>query len=531
MPRIRPQRLTWRLPLIVVAVTTVVIAIVALLAGATISHVLTSSVDERLHEAAAHVRLTSPGAGLPGDAGSTTLGPQGDGEGATAGGDSPTLGGDQAGDAGGQAAEGDGRPPHGAPDSLERPGANAGTIHVVVTPDGVWAGRLTRTLEVDPLSLTQARALQRAATAQPTTQSVPHLGKYRVLRTTRGDATVIVALPLSERDAMLRTFALWGAVYAVLALAVAWVVARWRTRAALAPLAEVTRTAAAVSGHDLTRGAEVPARVDAAIAESDSEAGDVARALNVAFDHIEQALRERTDTEASLAQFVADASHELRTPIATISGYAQLLSRPDLDADEAAQAISRIRSESTRMSALVNNLLMLARLDAGAGVDMTLVPLTGLVVDAVADAGIRAPDHPITLDLHPDAMDAQVMGDEDKLRQVFANLLSNACQHTPAGTAIDVRMYRLFAEGGDRWGVDVADHGPGIPEAVRDTLFDRFTRADTARSRSESAGLGLAIAHTIVAALGGELTVASDESGATFTVTLPVAEDAPALPR
>lgn len=488
-----PARLTRRLPLLVVAITTAAILVIAVVAGALLTHVLTAGVDNDLRQALSRVEQ-----GLPlVDPHHSAAAP-------------PPHG---------HAPQGKEHGHHEAPGSLERIGTLAGAIHIIRTPEATQAGRLSPQLSVQPLSTAQTTALLRASADHPRSILVPGLGKYRALATTKETTRIIVALPLEGRDAMVTSFATTGAgLYAVVAV-LAWGFSRWRTRRALAPLAEVTRTAREVSDLDLTTRAEVPKRVDTTIANSDTEAGEVARALNIALDNIESALVERQATETSLQRFVADASHELRTPVATISGYAQLLSRLNLD-PQAHQAAERIRAESARMGNLVADLLLLARLDAGARLVLEPVALTDIVVETVADAGIRSPDHPLSLDIASDVADATVVADADRVRQILTNLLTNACQHTPAGTEVAVRCYRGTHDGAAAVLIDVADAGDGIPAELVDTLFERFTRADSARSRSKSTGLGLAIAHTLATAMGGGLQVKSSTAGATFTLAL-----------
>ena len=243
-----------------------------------------------------------------------------------------------------------------------------------------------------------------------------------------------------------------------------------------------------------------------------------------------------------MRQFVADASHELRTPLASIRGYTELIRREGADADlpeEATYALERVHSESVRMTALVEDLLLLARLDAGRELRREEVDLVGLLVDTVADARAAGPDHDWQLDLavlEPPAdatpQEAEdflpepplVIGDEARLRQVVVNLLANARVHTPAGSHVTTTLARE----GDTLIVRIHDDGPGIAPEVRDRLFERFARGDSSRERrTGSTGLGMSIALAIVQSHGGSIDVdsstAPEDHGTTFSVRLPAA--------
>jgi two-component system OmpR family sensor kinase len=236
-----------------------------------------------------------------------------------------------------------------------------------------------------------------------------------------------------------------------------------------------------------------------------TEAAELGQALNAMLGNIEQAFAARTATEARLRQFAADASHELRTPVATIRGYAELYRRGGLrEDDELDQAMRRTEQEAVRMGSLIDDLLLLARLDQGRQFERRPVDLGVLAVDAAADARARQPDRPVN------AMVAEavvVSGDEDGLRQVVANLVGNALVHTPPGTPVEVAVRRE----GDRAVLEVEDHGPGMAPDTAAHAFERFYRADPSRSRRHGgAGLGLAIGQAIVEAHGGTITLDSE---------------------
>jgi two-component system OmpR family sensor kinase len=230
-------------------------------------------------------------------------------------------------------------------------------------------------------------------------------------------------------------------------------------------------------------------------------------------DHVGSALESRQDSETQLRQFVADASHELRTPLAAIRGYAELTRRPDADTG---YALTRISAQAERMTTLVEDLLLLARLDAGRPLERAEVDLTHLVLDAVGDAHAAGPEHRWRLDLPDEPVTVTV--DASRLAQVLANLLANARMHTPPGTVVRVGLT------GSATGVQVSvvDDGPGIAAELQPRIFERFARGSSSRSRQNgSTGLGLAIVSAVVQAHRGTVTVTSRPGRTGFTVTLP----------
>nr|WP_241249529.1 ATP-binding protein [Agrococcus sp. KRD186] len=235
-------------------------------------------------------------------------------------------------------------------------------------------------------------------------------------------------------------------------------------------------------------------------------------------NHIEEAFAARSLSEQRVRQFVADASHELRTPLAAVRGYAEITRKHDAELSPDSRAsLERIEAAAHRMQALVDDLLLLARLDEGRELLRTEVDLSLMVVEAVADAQAAGRDHPISLELPEEPV--LVAGDQLRLQQIVANLLANARVHTPEGTAIDVH---LRAEGGDAV-IDIADAGPGIPEELQRSVFERFARGDTSRSRmTGSSGLGLAIVQALVEAHHGTISLASEPGRTAFTVRLPL---------
>jgi two-component system OmpR family sensor kinase len=331
-----------------------------------------------------------------------------------------------------------------------------------------------------------------------------------------GGDTVVVAVPLSDVQQTLDRLKLIevivsGAVLAALA-ALAW----WVIRLGLRPLERMEETANAIAGGDLS------ARVESTDART--EVGRLGIALNGMLHQIEGAFGERQASENRLRRFLADASHELRTPLSSIRGYAEIFRLgPGQDPAELGKAMRRIEDEAARMGGLVDDLLTLARLDEVREPVREPVDLATVAADACADARAAAPGRLITLEA---AEGAEVLGDPDQLRQVIANLLRNALQHTPPGTSVEVSI----ASEGARARLEVRDHGPGLPEDAGEQVFERFWREGPSRKRDGAgAGLGLAIVRAVIAAHGGEVQAANAPGGgAVFTVLLPVRTAEPA---
>jgi two-component system, OmpR family, sensor kinase len=366
-------------------------------------------------------------------------------------------------------------------------------------------------------------------------------GRWRVLVQPRQDGsggTVVVAASLDGIDNAIARLRLVDLVVSLAVLVALAGVGVAIVRASLRPLVEMEQTAEAIAAGDLTR--RVPDR------DPRTEVGRLAAALNSMLAQIEAAFRARAASEATarrseerMRRFVADASHELRTPLTTIRGFAELYRQQGggrLEPGELDRLMRRIEDQAARMGLLVEDLLLLARLDQQRPLVRRPVDLLALAAEAVNDARAVAPDRRIELQLAVgDGNGAAsgplvVLGDEDRLRQVIANLMSNALTHTPAGSPIELRAGARRDDGSSHAAIEVVDHGPGLTQEQADHVFERFYRADPARTRAHGGtGLGLSIVAALVAAHGGTVEVASvPGQGASFRVLLPLDPGTPA---
>ena len=427
------------------------------------------------------------------------------------------------------------------PRGLRGPGSAEGQLQLIKDDDEIVSGVVKQFDVVELDSAAQQQILSLRCDGHGHNVSLPNLGSFRVMCGQSESRTLVVGLSLAANNSTLIMLVALEGVIALVVIAGATFIGRKWIRNEMLPLGEVAATARSIGSKDLiaTPTVEDFQRVDYSIAQPGDEVGDVGFALNTMIDNVETALQARAESEQRLRQFVADASHELRTPLASIQGYTQLLQRGATDQE---LALSRIASESARMSGLVEDLLLLARLDAGRELASDPVDVIPLAIDAVSDAHAAGPDHQWSLDL-PEIDDeadsctsCTVLGDESALRQVFANLVNNARIHTPAGTRVKVGV-QVIGGGASAPGfvrMSVADDGPGIPPELRATVFDRFVRGDTSRSRQGkgSSGLGLSIVSSIAEALGGRVDVDTlcegegqpGEHGTTFSVILPAME-------
>ncbi|MDN4171467.1 HAMP domain-containing sensor histidine kinase [Nocardioides sp. SOB77] len=355
---------------------------------------------------------------------------------------------------------------------------------------------------------------------EPHDADLEGLGSYRVA--VSEDGSVAAGLPTGDVDDAVANLVAWEAALALAALLAGGGAALLVVRRQLGPLREVAATAHTVADLPLASGdIDLAERVPDHLTDERTEVGQVGAALNSLLAHVETSLQARHRSEQQVRQFVADASHELRTPLATIAGYTELARRRPDDAAATATALGKVEEESSRMTALVEDLLLLARLDAGRPLAREPVDLTRLLLEATQDAQVLAPDHRWRLELPEESV--EVLGDELRLHQVVTNLLTNARKHTPPGTTVTVR--------GRPGGFAVSDDGPGFPPGLVGTAFERFVRGDASRTRGEGsgggAGLGLALVSAIVGAHGGTVGLDSEPGGTTIEVALPASRQLP----
>jgi two-component system, OmpR family, sensor kinase len=348
---------------------------------------------------------------------------------------------------------------------------------------------------------------------------LPGVGSFRVRAMSLRGGEILSGMSTHRVDEAVGKLVLAEILLGLAAMGVAVGAGRLLVRRQLQPLRQVASTAHEVATLPLTSGEiGTTVRVPHELTDERSEVGQVGSALNTMLAHVEHALDERHRSELQVRQFVADASHELRTPLTTIQGYAELSRRTGrADAEQLGRAMGKVESEAARMSSLVEDLLLLARLDAGRPLARDDVDLTRLVLESVSDARVVGPDHRWLLDLPDEPVVAP--GDEQRLHQLVTNLLNNARRHTPAGTSVSVGV----REDGRTAVLWVQDDGPGLPPELAATAFERFTRGDSSRTReSGGAGLGLSLVDAITSAHGGRVSVESAPGRTRFEVRLPV---------
>jgi two-component system OmpR family sensor kinase len=494
MRRIRNMTLRGRLLAALVALLALICLIVGVVTVLALRQNLIAQVDDRLHAQAMHAAHQNQGV------------------------DPGTQPGTQPGTA-------PGGPADGGP-------SNDGLLSATVVNGKVLNSSYSNNFTRATATAAQQSAMAALPVTNGTNADVPGLGSYRfnVLRVD-ADTVVVTGLPLDGvNDTLLRL----GITELCVALAgmigVSLIGSAIITRT-LRPLNRVAATARRVSELKLDQGeVALSVRVPERDTDPRTEVGQVGASLNAMLGHVATALSARQASESRVRQFVADASHELRTPLASVRGYAELTRRTGDDLpDDVKYAMSRVESESMRMTRLVEDMLLLARLDSGRDVEHTPVDLTRVVLDAVSDAHVTGPDHKWLLDVPVAVADdggeltevaapIVVPGDEQRLQQVLVNLLANARIHTPAGTKVTVSL----VDAGDHAVLAVEDDGPGIPTELLPDVFDRFARGDGSRSRAAgSTGLGLAIVEAVVHAHGGNVTVDSEPGRTRFAVNLP----------
>jgi two-component system, OmpR family, sensor kinase len=348
--------------------------------------------------------------------------------------------------------------------------------------------------------------------------------RWRVVPGTlrNGQATFAVAVPLRGVDTTVQRMVTFSILIGLLVIVSCAILGWYGVRRAFRPLTQIEDTAAAIAAGDLTRRIPEPVAQD--------EVASLSRSLNAMLAQIEQSFAVREASEQKMTQFVADASHELRTPLAAVRGYAELYRQGAVTKPEDVRGtMRRIEDEAIRMGGLVNDLLILTRLDRKRPLRREPVDLTVLAADAVQDARALDPTRQVRLvGLSGDLRPTVVEGDEAKLRQVVTNLVGNAVNHTPAGTAIEIAV---GSDSPDHARLEVRDHGAGVDPVKARKVFERFYRADPSRVRGNGGGngLGLAIVAAIVTAHEGQVGVAATPGGgATFVVNLPTANSQPA---
>ncbi|GAA2619721.1 two-component sensor histidine kinase [Paractinoplanes durhamensis] len=430
-----------------------------------------------------------------------------------------------------QGSNGGFKPPSGFDTSRPFIGSEIGSISIVYDPStntvddnsGIVSPKTDGSYDTGYTPLTTAAESQLLALKADGTAhdiDIEGYGSYRVIADDTDNGTIrVIALSLKNNNSTLLRVALVIGGALLIALAIAGWAGALIVRATLRPLRRVASTATRVSELRLDRGAvQLAQRVPDGDTDPRTEVGQVGAALNQLLDHVGNALEARHASEMQVRQFVADASHELRTPLAAIRGYAELSRRSRAPiSEEIAHVLSRVESEAKRMTGLVEDLLLLARLDAGRPLAHDPVDLTMLVVDAISDAHAAGPRHYWQLDLPEEPV--TVLGDGARLHQVLANLLANARTHTPEGTTVTVAV----RAGHDAAVLHVIDGGPGIAPELQPHIFERFARGDSSRSRAAgSTGLGLSIVHAVVTAHRGNVSVQSVPGQTVFTVVLPL---------
>jgi two-component system, OmpR family, sensor kinase len=399
-------------------------------------------------------------------------------------------------------------------------GQRPGTLEAEFVDGTATGSRVTNRGGQASLSAAALATLSKVPTdADKRSIDVPGLGHYRVIAVDRPDGTVMVTgLPLDDVEAVVERLILLDLGVGLAAICLVGGVGVVVVRRQLQPLEAVASTAQRVAQLPLDRGdVDLSERVDERYTDPRTEPGQVGSALNHMLNHVSGALQARHESETRVRQMLADASHELRTPLATIRGYAELSNRPSQQSPLELKSYARqIETQSDRMAEIVDDLLLLARLDSGRPLDQAPVDISRLIAETVAAAQVRAPRHHWRVELPPEPL--VTIGDESRLHQLLTNLLSNASRHTPSGTTVTTTGRRQS----DEVLVTVHDDGPGIDPELQPTVFERFARGDSSRTRaSGGAGLGLSLVRAIAQAHHGTVIVESRAEDTTFTVRLP----------
>ena len=422
---------------------------------------------------------------------------------------------------------------NGRPDPLDARAQSVGTLNARILDGQVnSAGFLASDSTRSPLSAADKEillALQKGSS--PVDRNLSN-GDYRLVaaETSYGDV-LVTGLPLAAKEGTL-TSLVWTFVFVSLGgLALIGLAGSILIRRTMQPLEQLSEVATRVSRLPLDAGeVALAVRVPPSNSDPGTEVGSVGHALNLMLDNVANALEARQRSETKVRQFVADASHELRTPLTAIRGYTELMRMTENFTPDGRKSLARVQSQSERMTTLVEDLLLLARLDEGQPLKLGELDLTQLVIETVSDEKIIAPEHIWHLGLPDEPL--TVNGDASQLRQVLVNLLSNARKHTAPGTTVTAAVMKS-ADGNAV--VTVTDDGAGIPPGFVDHVFARFARADASRAgKAPSAGaaaaegtsgLGLAIVQSIIEAHGGTVTVRSQPGCTVFTLRLPLMVD------
>lgn len=407
------------------------------------------------------------------------------------------------------------------PKGIMVPGMPPGTVTVVRRLDGVVLDSKIEQGEYSRVSPEAIYALLLGVPldGQKHTIELPGLGQYRALaQYNQNGELVVIALPLETVNTAIVRLTLLSIGLGIVAVSAAAIATRAAADTATKPLRSLSETASTISQLNLYRGeVNVPTAVPDPKLHPAHEVAQLTYAFNRMLGNVRGALAARQASETKLRQFVADASHELRNPLAAIRGYSELAGRGQ--GQDSAFALGRIDAESQRMTKLVEDLLLLARLDADLPTALGPVDIVEAVLNAVSDARAAGPDHNWRLELPQEGF--EVLANADRLHQVIVNLLSNARNHTPPGTTVTTSV--AIVDGRAR--LTVLDDGPGIPPDVLPQVFERFTRADTSRRHSEakSTGLGLSIVKAVVVSFGGSVGVESHPGHTRFTILLQLA--------
>ncbi|WP_186760065.1 cell wall metabolism sensor histidine kinase WalK [Arthrobacter alpinus] len=405
-------------------------------------------------------------------------------------------------------------------DPLNAKATSAGQLSAVLSNGVVhYAGILAPTGTRQELTSADAQILAELPTTSALTDKKLSIGSYllQAMALPNGDI-LITGLPLAATEQTLARLVLSMVLVSLAGLAILGLAGTVIIRRSMRPLEQLSAVATKVAHLPLDAGeVALSVRVPDSAVHPGTEVGNVGNAFNAMLDNVAHALQARQRSEMKVRRFVADASHELRTPLTAIRGYTELLQMTEPLSPDGKISLGRVTEQSLRMSRLVEDLLMLARLDEGQPLNLHTVDLTPLTMDAVGDVRVSAPHHHWSIEV-PDAP-VSVQCDDGQLKQALLNLLSNAAKHTPAGTTVHTKVAQ---ETDGTAVVQVSDDGPGIDPAFRDVIFDRFSRADKARTGTQgSTGLGLSIVQSIMAAHQGSVSVTSKPGETTFTLRLP----------